>query len=205
MAIEAVVYDIGNVLIEWVPERFYEAELGPARTKAFFDEVPILKRHFLTDEGADFRKTIYQAADDFPKWRVEIEQWYTRWNELAGNVIEGSVKAMHALQAQGIPVFALSNFGVENFAMSQKQHSFLNEFDRFYISGALKVAKPNPDIYAALEEDSGVAPDRLLFVDDRQDNIDAAAARGWQNHLFSDTKSWQERLVSEKLLPKNWE
>ena len=33
---EAVIFDIGNVLIEWQPERFYDSEIGEERRRALF-------------------------------------------------------------------------------------------------------------------------------------------------------------------------
>ena len=60
--------------------------------------------------------------------------------------------------------------------------------------------KPESQIYEILERESGVAPECLLFADDRQENLDAAAARGWNVHLFDGPKGWIERLKSEGLL-----
>jgi 2-haloacid dehalogenase len=51
-----------------------------------------------------------------------------------------------------------------------------------------------------VEQDCGIAPEGLVFVDDRADNIDTASARGWQTHLFAGAQDWADRLVSEKLL-----
>ncbi|MEM1066995.1 MAG: HAD-IA family hydrolase, partial [Pseudomonadota bacterium] len=78
--------------------------------------------------------------------------------------------------------------------------SFLTEFDRRYISGHMRCIKPEPRIYEMVEADSGVAPGRLLFTDDKPDNIAAAAARGWQTHLFEGPEGWAARLVAEGLL-----
>ena len=39
--IQAVVFDIGNVLIEWQPERLYDAVIGIDRRKAMFAEVDL--------------------------------------------------------------------------------------------------------------------------------------------------------------------
>ena len=38
---EAVIFDIGNVLIEWRPERFYDRLIGQARRRALFAEVDL--------------------------------------------------------------------------------------------------------------------------------------------------------------------
>jgi 2-haloacid dehalogenase len=45
-----------------------------------------------------------------------------------------------------------------------------------------------------------MAPDALLFTDDRAENIAAAAARGWQTHLFDGPQGWADRLIAEGLL-----
>ena len=52
----------------------------------------------------------------------------------------------------------------------------------------------------AVEAACGIAPDRLLFTDDRADNITAAARRGWRTHQFVSWQGWARRLVAEGLL-----
>jgi len=200
MTISAVIFDIGNVLIEWNPERFYDAEIGEERRKALFDAVDLHAVNDLVDRGHDFRQTIYDAADANPEFRDEIRLWHDRWIEMASPAIDPSVRALRALRANGVPVFALSNFGIGSFAYAQTVYDFLHEFDRPYISGHMGVIKPAPEIYRMLEEDSGVPPQELLFADDRADNIAMAASRGWQTHLFDGPAGWIDRLVAEGLL-----
>ena len=62
------------------------------------------------------------------------------------------------------------------------------------------VTKPDPRIYEMVERDCGIAPDRLLFTDDRADNITAAARRGWHTHQFETWQGWARRLIAEGLL-----
>jgi len=79
-----------------------------------------------------------------------------------------------------VPVFCLTNFGSYSYEEARDKLDFLGEFDREYVSGRLKVSKPDPRIFQAVEDDSGIAPDRLLFADDKAENIVAAARRGWR-------------------------
>ena len=58
MAIEAVIFDIGNVLIEWQPERFYDAEIGEERRRALFETVDLHGMNDRVDRGHDFKETI---------------------------------------------------------------------------------------------------------------------------------------------------
>lgn len=200
MSIAAVVLDIGNVLIEWQPERFYDREIGPDRRRAMFAAVDLHAMNDRVDLGEPFRDVIYETAEAYPAFRAEIRMWHDRWIELAQPVIAHSVALMQALQSRGVPVFALSNFGVESFAYAQTQYDFLHRFDRPYISGHLRLAKPDPAIFAYVEATSAIAPENLLFTDDRADNIAAAKARGWRTHLFDGPQNWAARLIAEGLL-----
>jgi 2-haloacid dehalogenase len=200
MVVEAVIFDIGNVLTRWQPEAFYDRVIGEARRRDLFDAVDLHHMNDLIDEGALFRETIYDWADRHPAWAPEVRMWYDRWIELASPRIEGSIALLRALRAKGVPVFALTNFGRYSFDEAVPKLDFLAEFDRHYVSGRMGVIKPDPRIYAMVEEDCAIAPDRLLFTDDRADNIAAAAARGWGTHHFSDWQGWAARLVAEGLL-----
>ncbi len=200
MTPQAVIFDIGNVLIEWQPERFYDREIGAARRRAMFSEVDLHGMNELVDQGHPFTDTIYAAAQANPDWRDEIRMWHDRWIELATPAIDHSVRLMKGLRARGVPVFSLTNFGIESFDYAATHYPFLLEFDRPFVSGRLGVTKPDARIYEIVEETSGIEPGALLFTDDRADNIEAAQARGWQVHLFDGPESLARRLVAEGLL-----
>ena len=136
-----------------------------------------------------------------PHGATRIRLWHDRWSDLAGPRIVPSVEILRALRANGVPVFALSNFGIGSFEVAERDYDFLGEFDRRFLSGYMGIAKPDAGIYAAVEAETGIAPGRLLFADDRADNIAAAAARGWQTHLFDGPEGWAARLKAHGLLP----
>ena len=196
----AVVFDIGNVLIEWQPERFYDSVIGEDRRRAMFAEVDLHGMNDLVDSGQHFTDTVYAAAEANPAWRDEIRMWHDRWIEMAAPVIPRSLRLKEALQAKGVPVFSLTNFGIQSYDHAAEHYPFLRAFDRDFISGHMGMIKPGPAIYAALEEGSGLSGDALLFTDDRIDNINAANARGWQTHHFIGPDGWADRLVAVGLL-----
>lgn len=197
---QAVIFDIGNVLIEWQPERFYDATIGPDARRQMFAEVDLHGMNDVIDAGGLFRETIYDTAARYPRWENEIRMWHDNWIDMASPRIDWSLALMHALQAKGVPVFALTNFGIHSFAFAQTQYAFLSDFDRAYVSGHMGVIKPDPDIYRMVEEDCGIDPAALIFTDDRADNIAAASARGWKTHHFTGPQGWARRLVDEGLL-----
>lgn len=203
MKVSAVVFDIGNVLIGWAPEQFFDAAIGADRRQAFFDAVPILAANTAIDRGEPFPDTIIKLADQHPDWTAEITLWHTRWLDMVSPEITRSVRLLRALRRQNIPVFALSNFGAETFEIATERYPFLAEFDQHYISGVMRLIKPDPAIYAALEAGSGMAPETLLFADDLPENISAAAVRGWQVHLFDGPQGWADCLVAQGLLSQD--
>jgi 2-haloacid dehalogenase len=197
---EAVIFDIGNVLTRWQPEAFYDRVIGEDRRRALFATVDLHHMNDLIDEGALFRETIYDWAERYAEWAPEVRMWYDRWIELASPRIEGSIRLQRALRAKGVPVFALTNFGRNSFAEAVPKMDFLQDFDKRYVSGEMGVIKPDPRIYEMVEQDCGIAPDRLIFTDDRADNITAAARRFWRTHQFETWQGWARRLVAEGLL-----
>ena len=200
MTPKAVIFDIGNVLIEWQPERFYDAVMGEDRRREMFAAVDLHTLNDQVDLGAHYRDVFHAAAEETPAFRAEIRLWHDRWIEMLTPEISHSVRLMKALQARGVPVFSLTNFGKQTYDHAALTYPFLRDFDRDFISGYMGVIKPDPAIYAAVEEACGLPPEALIFTDDRADNIAAASARGWRTHHFEGPAGWAARLVSEGLL-----
>lgn len=197
---QAVVFDIGNVLVTWAPEAFYDREIGPEARRALFASADLHGMNEIVDAGGPFRETVYVWADRHPAWGREIRWWHDRWLELASPRIEGSIRLLRALRARGVPVFALTNFGRDSFAFARTRIDVLTEFDRAFVSGEMGVTKPDPRIYAMVEAATGLPPEALIFTDDKAENVQAAAARGWRTHQFHHVRGWAERLVAEGLL-----
>ena len=200
MQVEAVVYDIGNVLIEWNPERFYDGRYGEARRRALFEGVDLHAMNERIDRGEEWERIVRETAEANPDFAAEIGDWHASWIEMASPVIPHSLALLRALRSKGVPVHALTNFGRETFAFAEVEYEFLREFDHRFVSAHLGVTKPDPAIYAAVEAETGLAPETILFTDDREENVAAAAARGWGTHLFEGPQGWAARLVQEGLL-----
>lgn len=200
MTVRAVVFDIGNVLVEWRPEAFLDRRVGEQRRRAFFDAVPIMKVNEEIDAGRDFDEALDSLLAFFPDWTDVLTVWRDHIMESVAPPLDHSVRLLRALRRAKVPVLALSNFGAKTFALAQQDYPFLEEFEATYVSAHLKLIKPDPAIYAHLEQDSGFAPDELFFIDDREENTAAAAVRGWHVHQFKGSQGLADRLVELGLL-----
>ncbi len=197
---EALIHDIGRVLLHWDPEGFYDRVIGPEDRKRLFDEVDLHGMNLSVDGGEVWLEAVSELARRHPEWSDHIMLWHDRWLEMASPAISESVELMRTVRRKGIPVYALTNFGRETFAYAQTQYDFLHEFDGAIVSGEIGLLKPDPAIYAHTERVTGKEGSQLLFVDDNEDNIRAASARGWRTHLFTTPEAWAERLIGEGLL-----
>ena len=200
MTPKAVIFDIGNVLIEWQPERFFDAEIGTENRRTLFATIDLHAMNDRVDRGENFSAVLAETAAKHPERQAELKIWHDRWLDIASPAIDHSVRLMAALKQREVPVFSLTNFGIETYALAATYYHFLRAFDLDFISGHMGVIKPDTRIYEMVEEGSGLSGDSLLFTDDRAENIAAAAARGWQTHLFEGSQGWADRLVAAGLL-----
>ena len=104
--IRAVVFDIGNVLVGWRPEAYFDRQIGPERRKRLFAEVDLDGMNLRVDRGAPFAESVRTLARAHPDWATEIMRWHDDWSEMFAPVIARNVALLRALRAQGMPVFA---------------------------------------------------------------------------------------------------
>ncbi len=197
-----VVFDIGNVLLRWNPRNLYR--------KVFDDEermerflATALGMDFVshTDVVADFAAALEARGKSFPEFAGELRMFRERWIETLGGPIEENVALLRRLRASGKPVYALSNFGRETFALAERHHDFLNEFDDRVISGHVGVIKPDPRIYEILFERVGRRPSELLFIDDSIANVRASEALGMPAIHFRPGVDLKSELADRGALP----
>jgi len=199
---EAVIFDIGNVLIEWRPERYFDRLLGAEARRALFAEVDLHGMNDRIDRGEALETVVAETAARHPRHAAAIRHWQHSWIALASPEIAGSAHLVQALARRRVPLFILSNIGHETFEMARARYPVLDLFDRAFLSARTGALKPEPAIYAHVEEQTGLRPETLLFADDRAENIAAAARRGWQTHLFTDPGGWAAALVEAGLLDR---
>jgi 2-haloacid dehalogenase len=200
MTPRAVVFDIGRVLVEWNPERHYDRVIGTDRRRELFRAVDLHRYNERVDLGEDVQTVMAETATLHPDWAAEVMIWADDWLRMASPDIPETAHLLRALKARGVPVYALSNFGTSTFQVACTAYPVLREFDLAFISGHHGMIKPDPAFYALLENAVPLPPQALLFTDDRAENIEAAARRGWHTHLFTGAGGLGARLVDEGLL-----
>ncbi len=184
--VDAVVWDIGHVLVQWSIRSLYEKLIDdPAELDWFLANVATVPWHFRHDAGEPLADLIAEKVAAFPEHRALIEAYGPRWLETIPGPIEGTPALVQALAAKGVPQYAITNFGADTWAMFRPTFPVLDEMIDIMVSGREKLAKPDPAIFDLAARRFGHAPGRMLFIDDNAANIASAAALGWQVHHFT--------------------
>lgn len=184
--VDAVVWDIGHVLVQWSIRYLYEKLIeDPAQLDWFLANVVTVPWHFRHDAGVPLADLIAEKVAEYPEHRALIEAYAPRWLDTIPGPIEGTPALVEALAARGVPQFSITNFGADTFAMFRPTFPVLDHMGDIVVSGVEMLAKPDPAIFKLAADRFGHAPERMLFIDDNAANIASAAALGWHVHHFT--------------------
>ena len=136
----------------------------------------------------------------YPDFEPEIRAYATRFNETIPGPVPGSHALVERLDARGVPLYAITNFGAEFWAGFRPSEPIFDRFRDIVVSGEEKLAKPDPAIFALAEARFGRSASTMLFIDDNRANVDAAAACGWHVHHFTDAAALESDLADRKLI-----
>lgn len=182
-----VVFDIGRVLVQWRIAGLYEKLIPDADRLAWFlREVVSEEWHAQHDAGKPFAEMIEELAQEYPEERELIELYAPRWLECVPGPIDGTHDIVRALDARGVPLYSITNFGVDAWAMFRPTFPVLDHFRDIVVSGHERMIKPDAAIFDLAAQRFGHAPDEMFFIDDNADNIAVARALGWHVHHFVD-------------------
>lgn len=200
-AVDAVVLDIGGVLMDWDPRHLFNALIEDDREREWFlSQVCSPAWNRRQDEGRSWADAVAAAVAEHPEWEPWIRAYDERWIETVAGLYEDTVEVLRELHAVETPVFALTNFSEEKWALACEHYELLGSFDGVVVSGEERLAKPDPAIYRVLVERFSVEPTRTFFTDDLQQNVDAARAVGLDAELFTGAARLREQLTVREVL-----
>lgn len=196
-----VVFDIGNVLIHWDPRALYRTIFKSE------DEVEWFLGHVCThdwnteqDRGRSFEDAIAEATARHPDHAEAIAAYHLRWTETILGPIPGSVAILETLNAQGTPLYAITNWHQDKFRETRARYPFLGLFRDIVVSGDERVVKPDPAIYRLLLDRNGLEAASCLFIDDNAANVAGARAVGMKAHHFTSPETLRAELAALGLL-----
>jgi 2-haloacid dehalogenase len=204
VATKAVVFDLGGVLIEWDPRHLYRKLLADeAAVEEFLATVCTPEWNAELDRGRPFAEGVAELVERHPEHAAAIAAYHERWPEMVAGDIPGTVEVLAELRAAGVPLYALTNWSAETFAITRGRFEFLEWFDGLLVSGEERVTKPDSAIFQLLLDRFGLDPTAIVFVDDSEANVAAARRLGFDAIGFTGHEELRRELVARRLLPRS--
>jgi 2-haloacid dehalogenase len=203
VAVKAVVFDLGGVLIDWDPRYLYRKLLADeAAVEEFLATVCTPEWNAEQDRGRPFAEGVAELVERHPAHAAAITAYHERWPEMLGGDLPGTVELLAELRAAGVPLYALTNWSAETFVVARERFAFLEWFDGVLVSGEERLVKPDPAIFELLADRFGLDPETTFYVDDSEANVAAAAALGFDAVRFTVPGRLRRDLAARRLLAR---
>jgi len=198
----AVIFDIGNVLLEWDARALYRRLLpDEAAIDAFFAETGFHDWNLGFDRGMDWDEGVASHSARFPHRAELLAAFHERWHETVVGPIAGSVAILEALDAEGVPLYAITNFAGPKWEESRERFPFLRRFRDVVVSGHERMLKPDPAIYRLCLDRNGLRAEDCVFIDDNAANVEGARVVGIDAVRFTAPEALAADLGHRGLLP----
>ena len=200
--IKAIVFDYGNVLIDWNPRNVYRRYFpgDPEGMERFLQEINFMEWNAHQDRGRPFAEGVAILSEQFPQYADLIQAYHENWSDSIGEIYTGAIEILKQLKGAGYPLYGFSNWSAETFPLVRAKHDFFDLFDDMVISGEVGFAKPEPEIYQILLEKIGKPAQECLFIDDSLPNIQQANKIGFATIHFQSPPQLEEELKQLQLI-----
>lgn len=195
-----IVFDMGNVLLEYNPERFL---------RTFIPEEPIrgalLRELFggeewrMSDAGAITDEEMRRAVTErIPEYAGQVQYALEHWHEDL-RPIGGMAGLLGTLRDRGYRLYLLSNVSTRFHAL-KALHPFFEMMQGLIASADEKMVKPDPAIFELLLNRFQLQAGQCLFIDDNAENIESAGRCGLHAHLFTGEPELRAFLAEQGIL-----
>jgi len=178
---EAVVFDLGKVLVDFdysIAGRRIAARssMSAEEVQGMIDHAPLLFRY---ETGLINRAQFFAEVTRVTGFVGTLEEFSQFFADIFTPIPE--MVELHArLRAKGVSTFIFSNTNDLAISHIRANFPFFSRFDGYVLSYEERAMKPDARIYAAVERLTGLRQSQLVYLDDRPENAQAGAERGWR-------------------------
>jgi len=185
--IKNIIFDIGNVLLEFKPLEYLKRTFNDDNIeKLLYKEIFQSEEWLNLDRGILTQKQATKIISlRNPDYKKHIMKCMDNWIDIL-KPIEGTVKILKHLKEKGFKLYLLSNFHSLAFEAICSKYDFFENFDGGIISYKENLIKPQAEIYTKLLVTYNLNAQECLFIDDTLVNIEAANKLGIKTLHFEN-------------------
>jgi len=196
----AIVFDLGKVLLNFdysvaVRRLLAESKCTASELLTLINQSPLLAQY---ERGTLTTPAFYEKVREVSGYEGSFEAFKEMFGDIFTPIPE--MIQLHAdLVSRGYPVFIFSNTNEMAVDYIRKKFPFFSRFDGYIFSYEHAAMKPEAQLYEVVEKRSGRRGDKIIYLDDRGENIEAGRARGWKALVHESpatTRSWLESMLA---------
>jgi FMN phosphatase YigB (HAD superfamily) len=192
MSPKVVVFDLGKVLVDF--DYSVAARKVAARSaKPLGNLVSLLSTSSLVIQyecGFVTRREFFEKVRDAVGFQGTLEEFGGYFADIFTEI--PPMIALHAeLRQRGVPTYIFSNTNDLAIEHIEKNFPFFKNFDGYIYSCDVGAMKPDAKIYQVMEQKCGRCGADIIYLDDRRENVEAGALRGWTAFVHETPgKTW---------------
>jgi HAD superfamily hydrolase (TIGR01509 family) len=199
MPFDAVIFDLGGVLVEY-------RGVEPLKVLSGIQDDQELWRRWLSCEWVRRFERGQCLPEEFASgvvadWGLALtpDAFLAQFRTWVHGSIPGADALVAAVRAE-VPVACLSNTNTEHWRYGASRWSFVGLLDRTFLSFQLGMVKPDREIFDHVSRELGAPGRRLLFLDDNTLNVEAAIDAGWTAAKVHGVDQATQALVHHRVL-----
>ena len=178
--IKNIEFDLGGVVFARDPRKF-EPEFIKFFSYIMLPEMPHFWEEY--DRGVSTYEQVLSDLAEYNSCDRELADRNLKRSILTQEEIPATKALIEDLKLAQYKLYVLSNMSLEFIEFLRKKDVYKN-FDGEVVSCEEHIVKPDAEIYRCLTSRYGLDVAETLFIDDRQQNVDAARNEGWQGFKF---------------------
>jgi HAD superfamily hydrolase (TIGR01509 family) len=199
--IKAVVFDLGKVLLDF-DYSIAVRKIAARGTLAIQDLARLVVQEPLLihyETGLLTTENFYQQVCAATGYGGTLEEFASAFGDIF-TPIEPMIALHDSLRRRGCATFIFSNTNDLAIRHVRRAFPFFKNFDGYIFSYEHGAMKPDPQLYAVVEKQTGAKGAQLLYIDDRPENIAAGADRGWRVILQESPEKTHSAVAQSGLL-----
>lgn len=204
--IKSVIFDYGNVLVDWNPAYLFLPVFGGNEAECKFFTDNVCNREWFTrmDRGEDMDICVAELQAQYPQYAHAVAMFRDRWFEMCHGDIPGMLEIIQNLKSKGVGVYGLTNWPAATFTEARRRFKTIGSIDNYVVSSSVHLAKPEPAIYQLLLSRYNLNACECIFIDDRKDNVDAAISLGMSGIVYPGTAKQLVPILNNLLGARNF-
>ena len=195
--INTLVFDFGGVLIDWNPAYVYLKEFrgNQEEMSHFLNTICSWEWNENQDAGYSLQKATEERVALYPEHERLIRMYYGRWEDMLGYEHTDTVALLKTFKNHNkYRLIGLTNWSHETFPVALERFAFLSWFEGIVVSGTEKMKKPEANIYTLTLDRYKIIPENAVFIDDKLENVHAAAQLGMHGIHFTSAAKLKRDL-----------